>query len=165
MQRLVTAVASRLVIAVPYLWLLVFFLIPFVIVFKISLSQTAIAMPPYVPVLDLVRRPFRRCFDGLKELSVDNYIWLTEDALYFNAYLSSIDHRRHLDHPDADGRLSDRLRHGARADDAAADPADAGHPAVLDQLPDPRLRLDRHPEARGPAQPAAAGAATSSTSR
>ncbi len=43
---------SRLVIIVPYLWLLFFFLVPFVIVFKISLSQTAIAMPPYTPVLD-----------------------------------------------------------------------------------------------------------------
>ena len=47
------AVKNRLVIAVPYLWLLFFFLVPFVIVFKISLSQTAIAMPPYTPVLDL----------------------------------------------------------------------------------------------------------------
>ena len=48
--RAASAVASRLVIIVPYLWLLVFFLVPFIIVFKISLSQTAIAMPPYVPV-------------------------------------------------------------------------------------------------------------------
>ena len=57
----VTAVAgrSRLVIVVPYLWLLFFFLVPFVIVFKISLSQTAIAMPPYTPVLDLRRRHWR----------------------------------------------------------------------------------------------------------
>jgi putrescine transport system permease protein len=45
-QRVVSAVANRLVIAVPYLWLLLFFLIPFFIVFKISLSQTAIAIPP-----------------------------------------------------------------------------------------------------------------------
>src|SRR3954469_3607702 len=89
MQRLVAAIASRLVIAVPYLWLLVFFLIPFVIVFKISLSQTAIAMPPYVPVLHL-SNGVSGLFDGLKELSIDNYIWLTQDALYFNAYLSSI---------------------------------------------------------------------------
>jgi len=89
MQRLVTAVASRLVIAVPYLWLLVFFLIPFIIVFKISLSQTAIAMPPYVPTLDF-SDGISGLFDGLRELSADNYTWLTEDALYFNAYLSSI---------------------------------------------------------------------------
>ncbi len=89
LQRVFRGVASRFVIAVPYFWLLLFFLIPFVIVFKISLSQTAIAMPPYTPV-----------FDGaggapgwiarLWELSFDNYVWLTEDALYFNAYVSSV---------------------------------------------------------------------------
>ena len=41
MQRVVSALTSRLVIAIPYLWLIAFFLIPFFIVFKISLSQTA----------------------------------------------------------------------------------------------------------------------------
>ena len=51
LARLGSAFIGRLVIIVPYLWLLFFFLIPFVIVFKISLSQTAIAMPPYTPVL------------------------------------------------------------------------------------------------------------------
>ena len=80
------AVTSRLVILVPYLWLLLFFLVPFVIVFKISLSQTAIAMPPYVPVFDGVTG----FLDNLRELSFDNYLWLTEDALYFNAYVSSV---------------------------------------------------------------------------
>lgn len=82
---IVAAVASRLVIIVPYLWLVFFFLVPFFIVFKISLSQTAIAMPPYTPVIGLTD-----AFDKLKELSFDNYVWLTEDALYLNAYLSSL---------------------------------------------------------------------------
>jgi len=84
-----TAITSRLVIAIPYLWLTVFFLVPFIIVFKISLSQTAIAMPPYVPVFDF-SEGIRAFFDNLRELSIDNYRWLTEDALYFNAYLSSV---------------------------------------------------------------------------
>jgi putrescine transport system permease protein len=79
------AITNRLVIIVPYVWLLVFFLIPFAIVFKISLSQTAIAMPPYTPVFTL-----DNFFESLLELSFDNYIWLTEDALYFNAYVSSL---------------------------------------------------------------------------
>ena len=57
-ERAWNAVAGRLVILVPYLWLLFFFLIPFAIVFKISLSQTAISMPPY----DLA-------FDGLQNLA------------------------------------------------------------------------------------------------
>ncbi|MEZ5782607.1 MAG: ABC transporter permease subunit [Rhizobiaceae bacterium] len=84
-RRLFAALISRLVIAIPYLWLLVFFLIPFFIVFKISLSQTAIAMPPYTPVIGA-----SDFFQKIGELSFDNYVWLTEDALYFNAYISSI---------------------------------------------------------------------------
>ena len=40
-------------IAVPYLWLLALFLAPFLIVFKISLSQDVVAQPPYAPQLDL----------------------------------------------------------------------------------------------------------------
>ena len=44
--RLAKGFVGRLVIIVPYLWLLFFFLVPFVIVFKISLSQSAISMPP-----------------------------------------------------------------------------------------------------------------------
>jgi putrescine transport system permease protein len=89
LKRLSLGIAGRLVIIVPYLWLLFFFLIPFVIVFKISLSQTAIAIPPYTPVMD-----FSDGISGFlapfKELSFDSYIWLTQDALYFNAYVSSL---------------------------------------------------------------------------
>ena len=79
------AVVSRLVIAVPYLWLLFFFLVPFAIVFKISLSQTAIAMPPYTPVFGL-----DNFFEALGELNFDNYLWLLDDPLYFHAYVSSL---------------------------------------------------------------------------
>jgi putrescine transport system permease protein len=87
--RLGAAFFGRLVIIIPYLWLLFFFLIPFVIVFKISLSQTAIAMPPYTPVLDF-RDGISGFFAQLKQLSIENYTWLTEDALYFNAYVTSL---------------------------------------------------------------------------
>ncbi len=55
MQKLVASIASRLVIAVPYLWLLVFFLVPFFIVFKISLSEVAMAIPAYTPTFDLAQ--------------------------------------------------------------------------------------------------------------
>ncbi|CAN7363402.1 ABC transporter permease subunit [Mesorhizobium amorphae] len=89
LARLGAAFVGRLVIIVPYLWLLFFFLIPFIIVFKISLSQTAIAMPPYTPVLDF-SGGISGFFDQLKQLSIDNYTWLTEDALYFNAYVTSV---------------------------------------------------------------------------
>ena len=78
--------ARRLVTWIPYLWLVVFFLAPFLIVFKISLSQTAIAIPPYEPVFD----GWRDLATKLGELSFANYLWLTEDALYLKAYLSSL---------------------------------------------------------------------------
>jgi len=81
----INAVVNRLVIIVPYVWLLIFFLIPFIIVFKISLSQTAIAMPPYTPVFTL-----DSFFESLGELSFDNYLWLLDDPLYFKAYISSV---------------------------------------------------------------------------
>ncbi|MDN2565811.1 ABC transporter permease subunit [Aquibium sp. A9E412] len=89
MNRLLAALASRLVIVVPYLWLLVFFLVPFVIVFKISLSFTALAMPPYTPVFDL-QQGLSGLMAALGELTVENYLWLFQDQLYVNAYLSSL---------------------------------------------------------------------------
>ncbi len=89
LQRLASGVVSRLVVIVPYLWLLFFVLVPFLIVFKISLSQSAIAMPPYTPVFDFADG-LAAFFAPLKELSFDNYLWLTQDALYFNAYVTSV---------------------------------------------------------------------------
>ncbi|MER9948680.1 ABC transporter permease subunit [Mesorhizobium sp. M0047] len=87
--RLGAAFSGRLVIIIPYVWLLFFFLIPFVIVFKISLSQTAIAIPPYTPALD-ISDGFSGFVAQLKQLNLDNYTWLTQDALYFNAYVTSV---------------------------------------------------------------------------
>jgi putrescine transport system permease protein len=78
-----------LVIAIPYLWLLVLFLIPFLIVFKISLSTTAVAVPPYEPVLDLAGG-ISGLIDAIGQFSFDNYVWLTDDPLYVRAYLSSL---------------------------------------------------------------------------
>jgi putrescine transport system permease protein len=89
LTRLGAGFVSRLVIIVPYLWLLFFFFIPFIIVFKISLSQSAIAMPPYTPVLDFTDG-ISGFFAGFRELSFDNYVWLTQDALYFKAYITSV---------------------------------------------------------------------------
>ncbi|HEU4986375.1 MAG TPA: ABC transporter permease subunit [Rhizobiaceae bacterium] len=89
MERLATAIGSRLVIAVPYIWLLIFFLVPFIIVFKISLSATAIAMPPYTPVFGL-EEGVSGIVERLRELSAENYAWLLDDPLYINAYISSL---------------------------------------------------------------------------
>ncbi|MCA1370890.1 ABC transporter permease subunit [Bradyrhizobium sp. BRP14] len=89
MTKLASAFASRLVIIIPYAWLLFFFLIPFFIVFRISLSQTTVAMPPYTPVFDLAGG-FAGILEKVRAFSMDNYVWLTEDVLYFNAYVSSV---------------------------------------------------------------------------
>ncbi len=89
LSRFLSGVTGRLVILVPYAWLLFFFLIPFVIVFKISLSQSAISMPPYAPSIDF-SDGIGGLWAALKELGFDNYVWLTEDPLYFNAYISSV---------------------------------------------------------------------------
>jgi len=81
---------QSLVVRIPYLWLLAFFLVPFLIVLKISLSQTAIAQPPYVPVLDLAAG-----WPGLKAffaaLSLDNYVLIGSDPLYLLSYVKSVE--------------------------------------------------------------------------
>jgi putrescine transport system permease protein len=80
----------RLVILIPYVWLTIFFLAPFLIVLKISLSQTAITQPPYTPVFDLSAG-----WDGLKDfvagLTFDNYASLLSDSLYLRSYLKSLE--------------------------------------------------------------------------
>jgi putrescine transport system permease protein len=73
-------------IAVPYLWLLALFLIPFVIVLKISLSDVALARPPYTPHFDWATG----IWAFLSELDFENFTWLTQDDLYWKAYLSSL---------------------------------------------------------------------------
>ncbi|MCM5553254.1 ABC transporter permease subunit [Pleomorphomonas sp. NRK KF1] len=78
--------AKWALVAVPYLWSLLFFLAPFLIIFKISLSQTAIAMPPYVPVIGGLGDFLAK----LSDFTFDNYVFLTEDPLYYSAYLSSL---------------------------------------------------------------------------
>ncbi|ASR09701.1 putrescine/spermidine ABC transporter permease [Rhizobium leguminosarum bv. viciae] len=89
MGKLTSGLYNRLVIAIPYTWLLLFFLGPFFIVFRISLSTTAIAMPPYEPVFSLADG-WAGLWSKIGELSFDNYSYLTEDSLYFNAYVSSV---------------------------------------------------------------------------
>ncbi|WP_372786886.1 ABC transporter permease [Phenylobacterium sp.] len=73
----------------PYAWLLVFFAFPFLLVAKLSLSHTVLAMPPYAPQLDLSQG-----HAGLRhfvhQLSFETYARLTADRLYLSAYLSSL---------------------------------------------------------------------------
>lgn len=74
-----------LVILVPYLWLLTFFLAPFLIVFKISFSEVLIARPPYAPLFELVEGTYLQL-----RINLENYLLLLEDDLYWRAYLSSL---------------------------------------------------------------------------
>ncbi|HEY9144426.1 MAG TPA: ABC transporter permease subunit [Arenimonas sp.] len=74
-----------LVIAVPYLWMLLFFAVPFAIALKISFASAVIAMPPYTDLIN---------WSGDKlELSINtaNYLFLVRDSLYVKAYLSSLE--------------------------------------------------------------------------
>jgi putrescine transport system permease protein len=80
----------RFAIGFPYAWLMVFFLAPFLIVLKISLSQTAIAQPPYTPVLDLAAG-WRGVADFFNGLSFENYGLLGSDPLYLLSYVKSIE--------------------------------------------------------------------------
>lgn len=79
----------RLLIAVPYLWLLALFLIPFLIVFKISLSDITLSIPPYAPNLDLTAG-WSGFTEFLGGLDFENFVFLTQDDLYWKAYLSSV---------------------------------------------------------------------------
>ena len=76
-------------ILVPYLWLLALFLVPFLIVFKISLSDIALAIPPYTPTLDL-SAGWQGVKDFVSGLDFENFVFLTTDDLYWKAYLSSL---------------------------------------------------------------------------
>ena len=80
---------KRVFTVLPYFWLLVLFLVPFLIVLKISLSDYALSIPPYAPTLDLSEgwAGFKAFLSGL---DFENYIFLTEDDLYWKAYLSSL---------------------------------------------------------------------------
>jgi len=89
-QRISAALAQfgitgeRLVIAIPLLWMALFFLVPFLIVFKISLATKVIGIPPFTPLLDWGE-------GGLPAIQTTfkNYAFLLSDSLYIVAYLNS----------------------------------------------------------------------------
>ena len=76
-------------IAVPYFWLLALFLVPFLIVFKISLSDIALSIPPYTPTLEL-SEGWAGIKDFLSRLDFENFEFLATDDLYWKSYLSSL---------------------------------------------------------------------------
>ncbi|MGY8633692.1 ABC transporter permease [Bradyrhizobium sp. 14AA] len=87
--RRIFARPARFAAIAPYVWMVLFFLVPFGFVLKIGLSQTAIAQPPYEPVFDLTAG-----WDALKAafaaLSIDNFKLLGSDDIYLFAYVRSL---------------------------------------------------------------------------
>ncbi|KJS43219.1 MAG: hypothetical protein VR70_02900 [Rhodospirillaceae bacterium BRH_c57] len=75
----------RLVIAVPFVWLLLFFLAPFAIVAKISLAEFRVGVPPYTPLFEIVEGAWLHI-----RATLGNYAYLIDDPLYVAAYLSSV---------------------------------------------------------------------------
>ncbi len=76
---------KRVIIFIPFFWLLLFFLAPFFIVLKISLSEATIASPPYLPMVSWVD-------EGIMQVKIvfDNFAYLWEDDLYVDTYINSI---------------------------------------------------------------------------
>jgi len=84
LARLTQATGRRLVAGVPVLWLLLLFLIPFIIVFRISFSEVRLAIPPYTPLIS-----WRHGAPSL-ELYGSAYSFLFTDPLYISSYLYSL---------------------------------------------------------------------------
>ena len=94
--------------------MLLFFLVPFGFVLKISLSQTAIAQPPYLPVFDLAAG-LAATKAAFAALSLENFRLLVSDNLYILSYLRSVVVALISTAILLADRLSHRLRHVAAA--------------------------------------------------
>ncbi|WP_221238411.1 ABC transporter permease subunit [Roseospira visakhapatnamensis] len=84
-QRLVARFGRGLVIATPYGWLLLFFLLPFIIVLKISFAEFRLGVPPYTPLVTWLEGGYLHL-----KLALGNYLFLLDDPLYITAYLTSL---------------------------------------------------------------------------
>ena len=74
---------------IPYVWLIAFFLVPFCLIFKISLSDQARARPPYLPQLGL-SDGFSGFLNFLQGLDFENFVTLATDLFYLRSYLHSV---------------------------------------------------------------------------
>lgn len=77
--------ARGLIVAVPYLWLILFFLIPFFIVLRISFSTSQVSLPPYSSLIEFLEG------DLLKiKIYMNNYRLIFEEVIYRSAYFYSL---------------------------------------------------------------------------
>ena len=74
----------HLVIAFPYAWMLLFFLIPFLIILKISLAETQVAIPPYTSLVEYAEEKLTFV------VNIGNYLYLLQDEMYLDSYLQSL---------------------------------------------------------------------------
>ena len=72
---------QRFAVAIPYIWLLIFFLAPFVIILKISTADPIIGQPPFTPMFD---------DDGSFIATLESFKFLLTDKLYGITYLRSV---------------------------------------------------------------------------
>jgi putrescine transport system permease protein len=83
LQR-ITPGGRHVVIGIPFLWLFLFFMLPFFIVLKISFAEADVAIPPYTEILNYVDQKLEIL------LNLGNYAMLGDDELYIAAYLGSL---------------------------------------------------------------------------
>jgi putrescine transport system permease protein len=83
-QRLLMPKGRHLVIGVPFVWLFMFFILPFAIVLKISFAEAAVAIPPYSEIYSYLDQQLQIL------LNFGNYLMLAGDELYLAAYLGSL---------------------------------------------------------------------------
>lgn len=74
----------RLVIGIPFVWMLLFFLLPFAIILKISFAESARAIPPYTDIVVFAEHKLQIM------LNLQNYLNLGEKGIYLQAYLGSL---------------------------------------------------------------------------
>ncbi len=85
LTEVLQAGGRRLVIAIPFVWLLLFFLAPFAIVAKISLAEFRVGVPPYTPLFEIAEGAWLHI-----RATLGNYAYLIDDPMYVAAYLSSV---------------------------------------------------------------------------
>jgi len=85
-QALIRVLPSgrKLVIGIPFLWLFLFFMLPFFLVMKISFSEATVSIPPYSQIYGFVDQKLQVL------LNLGNYSLLGADELYISAYLGSL---------------------------------------------------------------------------
>lgn len=81
--------ARRSLIGIPYIWLLIFFLLPFFIVLRLSFSDPALRIPPYIPTIDYADL-WNSTVTAFKAFDFENYSWITEDRIYWLSFITSL---------------------------------------------------------------------------